>query len=133
MTNFWKASVVLAMFQCWYADTFIMQPIASLQRTAGKANSKNFKGAMRTEWKIYSSIFFQLCIMITIFQVATLLSIVSTTTPSLSHYRKSIKSNYIFTYANWNINLIVGFQNYTWFYYLSHVFFISAVFVIHLL
>ena len=126
------SSVVLAMFQCWYADTFIMQPIASLQRTAGKADSKNFKGAMRTDWKIYSCIF-QLCIMVTIFQVAILLSIVSTTTPSLSHYRKSIKSNYIFTYANWNINLIVGFQNHTWSYYLSHVFFISAVYVIHLL
>ena len=26
-------------------------------------------------------------------------------------YKKQMKSNFIFTYANWNINLITGFQN----------------------
>ena len=69
-----------------------MQPTASLQRTAGKATSKNLK------------LFFlennQLCIMVKIFQVATSLSIFSTTISSLAQYRKQMKSDYIFTYTN---------------------------------
>ena len=32
-------SVVLAVFQCWYPHTFKMQPIALLQKTAGKTTS----------------------------------------------------------------------------------------------
>ena len=72
---------------------------------------ENKMGAIRTGWKIYSCIFYHLCIMVTIFQVVTSLSIFSTTIPSLAYYRKQMKSNYRFTYANWNINLIIGFRN----------------------
>ena len=61
--------------------------------------SRKQQGTIRTGWKIYSCIFYYLCIMVTIFQVATSLSIFSTTIPSLAHYRKQMKSNYIFTYA----------------------------------
>ena len=87
------------------------------------------QGAIKAEWKIYYYIFYHLCIMVTIFQVTTSLSIFSTTIPSLAQHRKKMKSNYIFTYANWNINFILGFRA----YYLPHVFFISAVYIIHLL
>ena len=52
--------------------------------------------------------------MVTIFQVATSFLIFSTTIPSLAQYRKQMKSNYIFTYANWKINLIIGFHNHAW-------------------
>ena len=55
------------------------------------------QGAIRTDWKVF--IFYHLCIM------ATSLSMFSTTMPSLEKYRKQMKSNY----ANWNINLIIGF------------------------
>ena len=37
---------------------------------------------------------------IMIFQVATSLSIFSTTRPSLAQYKKQVKGNYVFTYAN---------------------------------
>ena len=71
--------------------------------------SRKQQGAIRTDWKIYSCIFYHLCIIVTIFQVASSLSIFSTTIPFLAQYRKQMKSNCIFTYANWNINLIIGF------------------------
>ena len=74
------SSLVLAVFQCWYPHTFTMQPTTPLQRTADKATSKNFfsrkqQGAIRTDCKIYSCIFYHLCIMVIIFQVASSLSI----------------------------------------------------------
>ena len=75
--------------------------------------SRKQQGAIRTDCKIYSWIFYHLCIMVTTFQVATSLSIFSTTIPSLIQYRKQMKSNYIFIHANWNINLIIGFWNHT--------------------
>ena len=76
-------SVVLTVFQWWYPRTFIMQPTAPLQRTADKATSKNLKfsflkkqqGAIRTDWEIYSCIFYHLCIIVMIFQVANSVSI----------------------------------------------------------
>ena len=37
--------------------------------------SRKQQGAIRTDWKIYSCIFYHLCIMVTIFQVANSLSI----------------------------------------------------------
>ena len=37
------SSVVLAVFQCWYPHTFIMQPTEPLKRTADKATSKDLK------------------------------------------------------------------------------------------
>ena len=74
--------MVLAVFQCWYPHTFIMQPTGPLQRTADKATSKNLKfsflgnnGAIGTYWKKFSCIFYHLCMMVTIFQVAKSLSI----------------------------------------------------------
>ena len=70
------------------------------------------QGAIRSNWKIYSCIFYHLCIMVIIFKVATSLSIFSTTRSSLVQYRKQMKCNYILTYTNWNINLIIGFGNY---------------------
>ena len=57
--------------------------------------------------------FHHLCIVKAIFQVATSLSIFSTTIPSLVQYRKKMKSNYIFTYANWNMNVLFSFCNHT--------------------
>ena len=83
MAVFKKQVNVQCGIQCWYPHTFIMQPTAPLQRTADKATSKNLKfsflennkGAIRTDWKIYSCIFYHLCIMVTIFQVANSLSI----------------------------------------------------------
>ena len=45
--------------------------------------SRKQQSATRTDWKIYSCIFYHLCIMVTIFQVATFLSVFSTTIPSL--------------------------------------------------
>ena len=50
--------------------------------------SRKQQGAIKTDWKILSCIFYHLCIMVTIFQVATSLSIFSTTRPSLAQYRK---------------------------------------------
>ena len=95
------------------------------------------QGAIRSNWKIYSCIFYHLCIMVIIFKVATSLSIFSTTRSSLVQYRKQMKCNYILTYANWNINLIIDFGELRLVliraYYLSHVFVISAVYIIHLL
>ena len=41
-------------------------------------------------------IFYHLCILVTILQVATWLLISSTTIPSLAQYRKQMKSNYVF-------------------------------------
>ena len=68
--------MVLAVFG-WYPDTFIMQATAPLQRKADKEAlfCRKQKGARRTDWKIYSCIFYHLCIMVTIFQVANSLSI----------------------------------------------------------
>ena len=96
--------------------------------------SRKQQGAIRTDWKIYSCIFYHLCIMITIFQVTSSLSIFSTTIPSLAQYRKQMKSNYIFTYTNCNINFIIGFRLvFNGAYYLSRVFFILPVYIIYLL
>ena len=72
------SNVVLAVFQCWYPHTFIRHPTVSLQKTADKTTSKNLKlfffrkqqGAIRTDLKIYSCIFYHFCIMVRIFQVA---------------------------------------------------------------
>ena len=72
--------------------------------------SRKQQGAIRTDWKIYSCIFYHFCIMVTIFHVATSLSIFSTTILSSEQCRQQMKSNFIFTYANWNINLIIGFR-----------------------
>ena len=74
--------------------------------------SRKQQGAIRTDWKIHSCIFYHLCIMVTIFQLATSLSIFSKTLHYLAQYRKQLKSNYMFTYDDWNINLINGFRNY---------------------
>ena len=68
------SSLVLAVFQCWYPHTFTMQPTAPWQRTADKATSKNFS-SRKQHCKIYSCIFYHLCIMVMIFQVASSLSI----------------------------------------------------------
>ena len=73
--------------------------------------SRKQQCVIRTDWKIYSCIFYHLCIMVTVFQKVTSLSIFSITISSLAQYRKPMKSNYIFTYANWNINFIIGFWN----------------------
>ena len=113
--------MVLTVCQCWYPRTFIMQPTASLQGTADQTTAKNFvifffrkqQDAIRTDWKMYSCIFYHHCIMVTIFQVAAIFSIFSTI-PSLAQYRKQMKSNDIFTYATWNINLIIDFRNHTY-------------------
>ena len=75
--------VVLAVFQCWYPHTLIMQPTAPLQKNSWQSYFKKFevffsrkeRGAIRSDWKIYSCIFYHLCKMVTIFQVANLLSI----------------------------------------------------------
>ena len=72
---------------------------------------ENSKSPIRTGWKIYSCSFYQFCIVVTIFRVTTLLSILSTTQPFLAENRRPMKSNYIFTYVNWNINLTIGFVN----------------------
>ena len=103
---------VLAVFQCWYPHTFVMLPIAknSWQRFFNKFKvlfSRKQQGAIRTDLTIYS------CISYHLFNgkaFATLL-IFSTTIPSLAQYRKQMKSNYIYTFANWNVNLIAGFRN----------------------
>ena len=57
--------------------------------------SRKQQGAIRTDWKIYSYIFYHLCIMVTIFQVATSLSIFSTMIPSLAQYRKQMKTIFL--------------------------------------
>ena len=49
--------------------------------------SSKQQGAIRTDWKILSCIFYHLCIVITILQVATSVSVFSTTQPSLTRYR----------------------------------------------
>ena len=73
--------------------------------------SRKQQCAIRTDWKIYSCVFYHFWIMVTIFQVTTSLSIFSATISSLARYRKQMKSNYIFTYATSNRNLIIGFRN----------------------
>ena len=134
----------MSIFQYWLASL--------IHKAANHAISKNscqsyFKsevlfsrreqGAIRTDWKIWSYIFYHLSLVVTIYQVATLLSIFSSTRPSLAQNRKQMKSNYIFTYANWNINLHHRFWKprltFNRSFYLSHVLFISAVYIIHLL
>ena len=62
------------------------------------------QGAIRTDWEIYFlppclTIFYN-CIMVTIFQLPASLSIFSTIIPFLAQYRKQMKSNSLFTYAN---------------------------------
>ena len=76
------SSVVLAVFQCWYPHTIIMQLTAPLQRAGDKAISKNLiffsrkqQGGIRTDWKIYFCIFYHLWTMVMIFKVANSLSI----------------------------------------------------------
>ena len=79
----YMSRVVLAVFQCWYPHTLIMQPTAPLQKNSWQSYFKKFevffsrkeRGAIRSDWKIYSCIFYHLCKMVTIFQVANLLSI----------------------------------------------------------
>ena len=96
--------------------------------------SRKQQGSVRTDWKSYSWIFYHLCIIVTIFQVVTSLSIFSTTIPSLAQYRKQMKSNYIFTYTNCNINFIIGFRLvFNGAYCLSRVFCILPVYIIYLL
>ena len=54
-TVFKKQANFQCGIQCWYPHIFIMQPTASLQRTADKATSKNLffcrkqQGAIRTD------------------------------------------------------------------------------------
>ena len=50
--------------------------------------SRKQQGPIRTDWKIISCIFYHLCMVLTIFQVAPSLSISSTTQPSLAQHRK---------------------------------------------
>ena len=50
--------------------------------------SRKQQGAIRTDWKILSCVFYHLCIVVMIFQVATSLSMFSTTRPSLTQCRK---------------------------------------------
>ena len=57
--------------------------------------SRKQQGAIRTDWKIYSCIFYHLCIMVTIFQVATSRSIFLTMIPSLAQYRKQMKTIFL--------------------------------------
>ena len=64
-------------------------------------------GTIRTDWKILSCIFYHLCIVITILQVATSISVFSTTRPSLTRYRK----HEFYIYLCININLIISFGN----------------------
>ena len=71
----YHSKIVLAVFQCWYPHTFIMQPTVPFPRTAFFSYCKVFfsrkqQGAIRTDWKIYCCIFYHLWIMVTIFQVA---------------------------------------------------------------
>ena len=81
--RFQKQVNVQCGIQCWYPHTLIMQPTAPLQKAADKATSEKFEvffprkqqGAIRTDWKIYSCIFYHLSIMVTIFQAANSLSI----------------------------------------------------------
>ena len=56
--------------------------------------------AISTDWKTC------FCIVFNFSSGYLTFDIFSTTTSSLSQYRKQMNSNYIFTYANWNINLI---------------------------
>ena len=81
------SSVLFAVFQ--YSHTLAVSSV--IHNAANCAIAKNrwqsyFKrfevffsrkqqGAIRTDWKIYSCIFYHLCIMVTIFQVANSLSI----------------------------------------------------------
>ena len=48
------------------------------------------QGAISTDWKIYLCIFYHFCIMVTIFQVATSLSIFSTTIPYNTKNRRKV-------------------------------------------
>ena len=66
--------------------------------------SRKQQSAIRTDWEIYFlppylTIFYN-CIMVTIFQLPVSLSIFSTIIPFLAQYRKQMKSNSLFTYAN---------------------------------
>ena len=54
--------------------------------------SRKQQGAKRTYWKIYCCIFYHLCIIVTIFQVANSLS---STISSWKQYRKQMKSDHM--------------------------------------
>ena len=106
----------MAVFQIRYPHRFIMQPTTLLQKTAAKEVlfSRKQHDAIRTDSKIYFCIFYNLCIVVMIFLVATSLSIFSITPPFLTQYRKLTKGSYIFNCPNSNKNLIIGLGNCTW-------------------
>ena len=76
-------SVVLAVFQCWYPLTHskssqpghCKEQLIKLLPKIWSFFSRKQQGAIRTDCKIYSCIFYHLCIMVMIFQVASSLSI----------------------------------------------------------
>ena len=98
---------------------------------------RKHQGAIRTDWKTYSWISYHLCKVVTIFQVATSLSIFSTTWSFLTQYRKQMHSNCILTHANWKL------KSHHWFWErrldlnralnLSHAFFLLTIYIINLL
>ena len=53
-------------------------------------------GALRTDQKMYSLLFYDFCMVVRIFKIAASLSIFSVTRPSLAQKRKQMKSNYKF-------------------------------------
>ena len=72
----------IGFFSMLISSTFIMQPTAPLQNSwqshlkkFGVFFSRKQQGAIKTYWNIYSCIFYHLCIMVTIFQVANSLLI----------------------------------------------------------
>ena len=136
--------MVLAVLQCWYSHIFTMQLTGPLPKNDRQIYfrktevlfSRKKQCAIRTDWLIYSCIFYHLCIMVRIFQAANSFSTFSTTIHPFTQYRKQMKSNYIYP-------CLLKHKTHHWFsepcvilnksYYLSHLLFISAVCIIHLL
>ena len=71
--------------------------ISSYQSYFGKLDifsSGEQQGAIGTDRKIYSLLLCHFFMVVTIYKVAELLSIFSTSRPSLAEQRKQVKSNY---------------------------------------
>ena len=80
-------SVVLAVFQCLYPHTFIMQPTGPLQRTAYKATSKNLKFSFLENNRVLEGLIEKFILAFSTTPLQLTFDI-STTIPSLAQYRK---------------------------------------------
>ena len=75
--------------------------------------SRKQQGAIRADWKIYPCISYHFSIDVfdNDFSSGNLIFDIFNNTTFFGTMQKTGECNYVFTYANWNINLTIGFGN----------------------